>query len=182
MGGTAIDLCSQACQCEGTLEASISPEKITHLLDLRSLKSFELQKYLLQFLPKHGDCAWKFKPDGDYGIDVALIDKNTGKKLLCVDLERWSAWKNEWPSYYRYLHFLGRKDHFLEEPEQFLMVFFEYNRNKLIILDKETIKKYPTKRKWFAYKQLHDDVKEMKMSDGHIFGTNITERERKNFR
>lgn len=142
----------------------------------------ELQKYLLQFLPKHGDCTWKLKPDGDYGIDVALIDKNTGKKLLCVDLERWSAWKNEWPSYYRYLHFLGRKDHFLEEPEQFLMVFFEYNRNKLIILDKETIKKYPTKRKWFAYKQLHDNVKEMKMSDGHIFGTNITERERKNFR
>ena len=141
----------------------------------------ELQKYLLRYLPKSADCKWILKPDGDYGIDVALVDKQTGQKLLCVDLERWSQWKNEWPSYYRYLHFLGRKDHFLEETEPFLMVFFEYNRNKLIVLDKETIKKYPTKSKWFAYKKLHDNVKEMKMSDGHIFGTNITDTERKNF-
>ena len=51
----------------------------------------ELQKYLLQYIPKDVDCKWKFKPDGDYGIDLALIDVNTGKKLLCIDLERWSG-------------------------------------------------------------------------------------------
>tara|TARA_B100000579_G_scaffold364251_1_gene323143 strand:- start:160 stop:705 length:546 start_codon:yes stop_codon:yes gene_type:complete len=142
----------------------------------------ELQKYLLQYIPKDVDCKWKFKPDGDYGIDLALIDVNTGKKLLCIDLERWSAWKDEWPWYYKYLHFLGRKDHFLENNEPFLIVFFEYNRNKLIIVDKDTIKKYNTINKWFSHKKCHDWVKEMKMSDGHIFGTNITDLERRNFR
>jgi hypothetical protein len=142
----------------------------------------ELQKYLLQYIPKDMDCKWKFKPDGDYGIDLALIDSHTSKKLLCIDLERWSAWKNEWPSYYRYLHFLGRKDHFLENDEQFLMVFFEYNRNKLIIIDKHTIKRYNTINKWFKAKDCYDWVKEMKMSDGHIFGTNITDVEKRNFK
>ena len=145
----------------------------------RTNKKF--QQFLLKHIPKGVDCKWKSKPDGPYGIDLALVDRHTGKKLLCIDLERWSVWENEWPSYYRYLHFLGRKDHFLENDEQFLMVFFEYNRNKLIIVDKDTIKRYNTINKWFKAKDCYDWVKEMKMSDGHIFGTNITDVEKRNF-
>ena len=143
----------------------------------------KLYQYLSKYIPDpdiRANCVWKYHPDGKYKIDLALVDK-TGKKHLLIDLERWSQWKNEWPSYYKHLHFLGRKDHFLEEPEPFLMVFFEYNRNKLIVVDKETIKKYPTKRKFFKYKQCYDNVKEMKMSDGHIFGTNLTDIERNHF-
>ena len=75
-----------------------------------------------------------------------------------------------------------KKDHFLENDEQFLMVFFEYNRNKLIIIDKHTIKRYNTINKWFKAKDCYDWVKEMKMSDGHIFGTNITDVEKRNFK
>jgi|TARA_R110000823_G_C15629103_1_gene468485 hypothetical protein len=145
----------------------------------RTNKKF--QQFLLKHIPKGVDCKWKSKPDGPYGIDLALVDIHTGKKLLCIDLERWSAWKNEWPSYYRYLHFLGRKDHFLEEDEPFLMVFFEYNRNKFIVCEKETIKQYTTFNKHFKAKDKRDDVKQMKMSDGYIFGNNITSIERNNF-
>ena len=142
----------------------------------------ELQKYLLQYIPKDVDCKWKFKPDGDYGIDLALIDVNTGKKLLCIDLERWSAWKDEWPIYYRYLHFLGRKDHFLNEDVPFIMAYLNYNQNKVILLNKETLNKYMTREKYFSYKKCNDMVKEIPMIEGYIFGANLTNREINNFR
>jgi hypothetical protein len=140
-----------------------------------------LQNFLLQYIPKDKNCGWKFKPDGKYGIDLALMDNDTNTKLLQIDLERWGAWKDEWPAFYKYLHFLGRKDHFLLEDEPFLMVFLEYNRNKLIVVDKNTIKKYRTINKWFQHKQCYDWVKPMRMCEGHIFGNNITSIERNNF-
>ena len=144
----------------------------------------ELQKYLLQYIPKNirDNVEWKFKPDGDYGIDLALVDVETNEKLMLIDFERWRAWDQEWPFYYKVIHFLGRKEHFLKLHIPFLMIFFEYNCNKMIIVDKETIKKYPTRKKWFEYKKCHDMVKEIKMSDGYIFGDNLTNTEKKNFK
>ena len=144
----------------------------------------ELQKYLLQYIPKNirDNVEWKFKPDGDYGIDLALINKDTNKKILCVDLERWSEWNGQWPYWYRFIHYLGRKDHFLKMQESFIIVFFEYNRNKLLICEKETIKKYTTFQKYFKVKKCHDMVKEMKMSDGYVFGNNLTDIEKRNFK
>ena len=146
-----------------------------------TLTNKKFQKYLLQHIPKGVDCKWESKPDGKCGIDLALVDKHTGKKLLCIDLERWGPWKDAWPHYYKYIHYLGRKDHFLEEDEPFLIVFFEYNRNKFLVCEKETIKQYTTFNKYFKAKQLNDWVKEMKMSDGYIFGNNITDIEKRNF-
>jgi hypothetical protein len=139
-----------------------------------------LRKYIEQYIPESvpKSSLWlRSKPDGDYGIDSALINKETNEKIINIDFERWSEWKNDWPSYYRCLHFLGRKDHFLNEDIPFLMVYFNNNMDKLIIVDKDTVKKYTTFSKYFIHKKCSDNVKEMKLSDGWIYGDNITDRE-----
>ena len=141
-----------------------------------------LQSLILRNLPERGNYEWVGKPDNKYGIDLALVDKDTREKILLVDLERWGEWgsaKNnyDWPYYYRFLHFLGRKDHFLDDKEPFMMIFLSRNRDKLIVVEQETIKKYRTISKYFKGKGVWDDVKEMRMSDGYIFGKNLTPRE-----
>ena len=57
------------------------------------------------------------------------------------------------------------------------MVFLSRNRDKLIVVEQETIKKYRTISKYFKGKGVWDNVKEMRMSDGYIFGKNLTPRE-----
>ena len=139
-----------------------------------------LRKYIEQYIPESvpKSSLWiRSKPDDDYGIDCALINKETNEKIINIDFERWSKWKNDWPSHYRCLHFLGRKDHFLDEDIPFLVAYFNNNMDKFVMVDKDTIKKYPTFSKYFAHKKCHDNVKEMKLSDGWIYGDNITDRE-----
>jgi hypothetical protein len=144
------------------------------------LTNEKLRHYMLRYMPRIPDGKWEFKPNGEYGIDFALVD-SAGKKHLLIDLERWNKWEDDWPENYKYISFLGRKDHFLEEPEPFLMVFLERNRNKVLIVDKETIKKYTTREVNFSNWKVADNVKKIKLSDGHIFGTNITDNEREKF-
>lgn len=144
-------------------------------------KNKDLMDYIKKYLPK-GDYKWVSKPDGNYGVDMGVLNEDTGEICLTMDLERWSQWKEDWPSYYRYLHFLGRKDKYLEKDIPFIMVFLNYNQDKVILLDKGTLNRYETREKYFSHKNCNDMVKEIPMKDGYVFGSNITDRELNNFR
>jgi|TARA_B100002003_G_scaffold251218_1_gene293698 hypothetical protein len=146
-----------------------------------TLNDTTLQQYLLNYIPDGISCKWQYHPDDKYGIDVALVDE-TGKKHLLIDLERWKQWDNEWPAKYKYISFLARKSHFLEEPVPFLMVFMSNRLNKLLIVDKESIKKYRIEDKFFQKWGKTDKVRKVKFSEGNLFGTNITDIEKGMFK
>ena len=141
----------------------------------------KLRKYIESYLPDDLEYRLVKHPDGKYRIDVALVDK-TGKKHLLIDLERWKQWDIDWPAKYKYISFLERKSHFLEEPIPFLMVFISNRRNKILIVDKESIKKYNMVNKPFKdWGNKIDKVRQLKFSEGNLFGTNLTAIERKHF-
>lgn len=135
-----------------------------------------LKDYLRSFIPK-GTFSFKPKPDGQYGVDLGLFSEQ-GNPVATIDIERWSAWKDDWPSYYKHIHFLGRKEKFLNQHDApFFMAFLNYTRKKVIMISQKDIDKYPTINKYFSYKKVSDRVRELPMSEGHIFGENITTRE-----
>ena len=146
-------------------------------------KDPKLRQYLLKYIPDGiTDPKWKYHPDGKYKIDLAIVDNKTGKKHLLIDLERWKQWDDEWPHNYKYISFLARKDHFLEEPIPFLMVYASNSLNKFLIVDKESIKKYEIVKKRFKnWDNKTDKVRQLKFSEGNLFGTNLTDIERKHF-
>ena len=127
----------------------------------------DLKEYIGSFLPE-GLFKWKPHAFGEYGVDLTLMDSNKNP-VLDIDVERWSVWKEEWPQHYRCLHFLGRKDKFLKSDRPFFMVFLNFPRTECIILEKETLEKYPTKTKFFKIKNIHDDVKEIPLFEGKKF-------------
>ena len=49
------------------------------------------------------------------------------------------------------------------------------------MISKDDIQKYPTKEKFFQVKNRTDMVRELPLSVGHVFGENITEKERSIF-
>jgi hypothetical protein len=61
------------------------------------------------------------------------------------------------------------------------MVYMNYNRTKVIIVDNDTITQYPTINKQFKAKRVMDRVKEIPMNVGRIFGRDITDREKQLF-
>jgi len=145
-----------------------------------TLNDTKLQQYLLNYIPDGIACKWQYHPDDKYGIDVALVDE-TGKKHLLIDLERWKQWDDEWPDKYKYISFLARKSHFLEETVPFLMVFMSNRLNKLLIVDKESIKKYEIVDKDFVKWGEKDKVRKLEFNEGNLFGTNTTDLERNLF-
>tara|TARA_A100001035_G_scaffold676_1_gene514 strand:- start:438 stop:1001 length:564 start_codon:yes stop_codon:yes gene_type:complete len=137
-----------------------------------------LQNYLRQFLPK-GVYEWREKPFGEYGVDLGLFLEQ-GKELIATfDLERWFAWGNEWPNNYRCIHFLERKEKFLNQFKNipFFMAYLNSERNKVLMIEKNDICKYETITKPFYQKGHSDRVKVLSMKDGHLFGKNLTVKE-----
>jgi|TARA_B110000914_G_scaffold137520_1_gene120331 hypothetical protein len=138
-----------------------------------------LKNYLDSFLTETPDVL-RPKPHGDYGVDLGIVHND--ELVATIDLERWSAWNEEWPSYYRYIHFLARKEKFLNQHESpFFMAFLNFKRDKVLMISKDDIQKYPTKEKFFQVKNRTDMVRELPLSVGHVFGENITEKERSIF-
>ena len=84
-----------------------------------------------------GNVEYRKKPFGEYGVDLGVYIN--GKLSFTVDVERWSAWKDEWPHFYSHVSFLGRKEKFLKRKENFVMVNFNYDRTKFICIDKKDI-------------------------------------------
>ena len=137
----------------------------------------KLKEYLVSRTTNNPD-TFRLHPHGQYGVDMALID-DKNNELATFDIERWSEWKDDWPSFYKHIHFLGRKEKFLQD--NFFMVYMNYNRTKVIIVDNDTITQYPTINKQFKAKRVMDKVKEIPMNVGRVFGMNITDREKELF-
>ena len=137
----------------------------------------KLKEYLVSRTTNNPD-TFRLHPHGQYGVDMALID-DKNNELATFDIERWSEWKDDWPPFYKHIHFLGRKEKFLQD--NFFMVYMNYNRTKVIIVDNDTITQYPTINKQFKAKRVMDKVKEIPMNVGRVFGMNITDRERELF-
>lgn len=125
-----------------------------------------------------GDVSFKKKPFGDYGVDLGVYVKD--KLSFTVDVERWSAWKDEWPNFYSHVSFLGRKEKFLKGKENFVMVYFNYNHTKFICVDKKDIVKYPTIDRHTKGKL--DKIKKISFDDARLYGSELTEREKNLFK
>ena len=138
-----------------------------------------LSSYLKQYV-NTGDYKFVPKPDGEYGVDLSLQDKSNNI-VLTIDIERWSQWNQDWPEYYKHIHFLGRKEKFLKRETPFFMGFMNYHRTKVLMISKKDIQKYPTIEKFFKHKQVSDKVRELSMKDGYVFGDGLTEREKNVF-
>jgi hypothetical protein len=132
-------------------------------------ESDPLKTYIKNFI-ESGDYHWVPHPDGMYGVDLALVEKGADKRIVNFDLERWSVWKNDWPHFYRNIHFLGRKEKFLNKGVPFLMCYLNYNRDRVLVVDEETIKKYPTVDTHFKKKNVIDTLKKIPLTLGNIFG------------
>jgi len=134
----------------------------------------DLKDYIRSYLPK-GEFTFRNHPYGQYGVDLSLI--NSKEQIVATfDVERWSEWKDEWPPYYKWIHFLGRKEKFLQD--NFFMIYMNFYRTKVIILDNRTIEEFPTINKTFKTKKVKDMVKEIPMNRGRIYGNDITYKER----
>lgn len=140
--------------------------------DIRSFKEFvRNSEDLLNYI---GDVVGRepmyFRPHhyGKYGVDLSLVNKE-GKTVADFDLERWAQWKDQWPSYYRYVHFLGRKDKYLSEERPFFFVALNFHRNQCVIVEKSTIVRYPVIDKPFKAHRKIDRVREIPLSEGKFF-------------
>jgi len=143
-------------------------------------KDATLKEYLCSFLPK-GTFTFKPKPHGQYGVDLGLFSEQ-GKPVATIDIERWSAWNEDWPSYYKHIHFLARKEKFLEQHDApFFMAFLNFTRDKVLMISEQDIRKHPTRDKYFKAKGVTDRVRELPMSEGWVFGHTLTGRERELF-
>jgi hypothetical protein len=142
---------------EKDIEAFISLTRKNE--DLRFFIRNKLGKGLMSFRPHFY---------GKYGPDLTIVDEFQ-KPVADLDVERWSQWGETWPEYYKYIHFLGRKDKYLNEDRPFFMVYLNYPRTKCLVVEKETILKYPTILKKFKKKNVLDKVKEISLSEGVIF-------------
>jgi hypothetical protein len=148
-------------------------------------ESSGLAEYVKSFLPLQSTFSIKTKPNGRYGVDMGVFKgcHETTEPVATIDIERWSAWNEDWPSFYKHIHFLGRKDKFLNryDDKPFFMAYFNYSRDKIILVSKESILKYPTEDKYFSHKKVVDRVRVLPMHEGHIFGKNITSTEEELF-
>lgn len=146
-----------------------------------------IRQYMSSRLTNTRNLDFIEKPYGDYGVDLGLKTETEPVQVVAmIEIERWSQWDDEWPSFYRSIHFLGRKNKFLEQSIKndvpFFMVYFNFSKTKLLMVSKEDIIKYPTQEKYFKTQKKWDVVRDISPSDGHVFGNNLTERERGLFR
>ena len=143
-------------------------------------KDESLKKYITSFLPETPDHLRKH-PNGKYGVDIGIVCKNN--IIGTIDIERWKSWNPEWPDYYKHIHFLARKEKFLKQSNKpFFMANMNFDRTKVLMISRNDIEKYPTIEKYFHHKGVSDIVRELKISDGVLFGEGITEKERSIFK
>jgi len=120
----------------------------------------------------------KTKPLGIYDIDIGVYWKD--KLVVGVDVERWSVWNTDWPNFYSHVSFLGRKEKFIRKNMDFIMAYFNYDLSKVILLDKQSILKYPTVDRHTKGKV--DRIKKISFDDAKLYGSNLTDREKSLFK
>jgi len=119
------------------------------------------------------------KPYGKYGVDIGI--RLDDKIVHTFDVERWNSWDKDWPHYYKYISFLGRKEKFLNVPNNFTMVWFNNSLNKMIVVSKKNLLGVPTVSKQFSSNKKVDRVKKVPFNMGHLIGSNLTEQEKRLF-
>jgi hypothetical protein len=134
--------------------------------------------FLSQVYENDPSVTFKSKPFGKYDVDLGVYWND--KLVISVDVERWSAWTDEWPNYYSHVSFLGRKEKFLRNGMDFLMMYFNFDLTKLILIDKQTILKYPTIDR--HTKSKIDRIKKVSFDDARLYGSNLTQREKSLFK
>ena len=108
------------------------------------------------------------KPDGPYGVDLALV--TTQGDLACAfDLERCLSWRDDWPSHWRSLSFLARKNHYLDFA-QFGMVWFNAFLTTCVIAWKDDILLAPVETRRFAKQSYTDRVRLVPFEAGRLIG------------
>lgn len=146
------------------------------------LDSFDDEKEILvasNFLKNKCDYLDKIKkkPFGPYGVDLGVFNSKDNLKFV-VDVERWSKWEDDWPSNYRYISFLQRKEKFLKDVE-FVMMIFNYDLTKFVRIKKEDIVKFSPTQRFTQGK--YDTIRKIPFEYGKMYGTGFGEREKSIF-
>lgn len=131
--------------------------------------NIKLNHYIARFLPNpNGRYKFYPHPDGKYGVDLGVIDED-GNTVMVMDLERWSAWENDFPPFYKYLSFLSRKNKFLRDDIPFIMVWQSNDCSKYLMVDDSIIRE--TEPEEVTFKSgFVDHVRKIPLSHGTIFG------------
>ena len=143
--------------------------------------SLEISKFI-EFAKKFYDQTYEFreKPFGDYDVDLGIY--KSGKLISTVDVERWKQWDSDWPSNYKYISFLGRKEKFLGRSKDFAMVYFNKSLEKILVVSKKDILKYPTEKKFFTKYKKYDLVRQISFDCGRLYGKQLTDMEKQTFK
>tara|TARA_Y100000385_G_scaffold203805_1_gene211164 strand:+ start:496 stop:996 length:501 start_codon:yes stop_codon:yes gene_type:complete len=127
----------------------------------------KLQSYIESFNPSTQTYHLIDKQFGQYKVDMSMVD-SSDNVVADIELERWSQWDATWPSYYKHIHFLGRKEKFFKD-RPFFMVYLNKSMNKCMCLEKSVFEHIPTINKYFRYKKVWEYVKEIPLSEGVIY-------------
>ena len=109
-------------------------------------------------------------PLGKYKVDLGVVDAD-GKILGLIEVDVFFSWKDEWPPHYKWCHRLGRKEkYWINTPYPYINITFSVNHNDAIVTTREIESQYPIKDKWFKYKQMTEQVREVPISEAIKFG------------
>ena len=109
-------------------------------------------------------------PLGEYKVDMGVVDED-GKILGLIEVDVFFAWKNEWPSHYKWCHRLGRKrKYWINTPYPYINLTFSANHKDAIVTTREAEIQYPIKDKYFKNKQMTEQIVEVPISDALKFG------------
>lgn len=118
----------------------------------------------------------RVKPYGYKGVDVGVFDTTTNELVCAYDLERSMLWGDDWPSHWRCLSFLARKDRYLKYP-QFGMVWFNRDVTTCVVVWKQDILDQPTVTRHFKNRGYTDQVRQLPFSAGTLVGRSFGVRE-----
>tara|TARA_Y100000310_G_C20537242_1_gene741446 strand:- start:289 stop:867 length:579 start_codon:yes stop_codon:yes gene_type:complete len=132
-----------------------------------------------------GNLQWVKHPYGQYDVDLGLKNDKTDEFLVVFDTERRWRWGEDWPHYFGSIHFLDRKTKFLENRREIPFYFSVLNsdRSKVLMIERETIEKYPTTNKYDYTNEMENRVREIPLREGRgcLYGSGFGKREQSYF-
>ena len=109
-------------------------------------------------------------PLGPYAVDMGIVDKN--ENMVClIEVDVFFAWKDEWPSYYKWCHRLARKEKYWKDTTYpYINITFNTNHKNGIMTTREIESRYPVIDKWFKQKQMTERLREVPISSAIKIG------------
>ena len=153
---------------------SKTDDKIQRMLHLRHFPDYS-----------GGNLQWIKHPYGQYDVDLGLKNDKTDEFLVVFDTERRWRWGEDWPHYFGSIHFLDRKTKLLEKRREIPFYFSVLNsdRSKVLMIERETIEKYPTTNKYDYTNEMENRVREIPLTEGRgcLYGSGFGKREQSYF-